>query len=114
MRQRRRGARAVAEQCHFAEHLAFVDLRDHYGLTQCVIDVSSPLFEVLEAVRPESVITVTGLPALSVPCGFTRAGLPVGLQIVGGPRCDFEVLQVAHAFEQAIDLPPTASAPDPG
>ena len=60
------------------------------------------------------VITVTGLPALSVPCGFTRAGLPVGLQIVGGPRCDFEVLQVAHAFEQAIDLPPTASAPDPG
>ncbi len=40
--------------------LLFIDLRDHYGLTQCVIDVSSPLFEVLEALRPESVITVTG------------------------------------------------------
>jgi aspartyl-tRNA synthetase len=40
--------------------LLFADLRDVGGLTQCVIDVSSPLFEALEAVRPESVITVTG------------------------------------------------------
>ncbi len=41
-------------------NLLFVDLRDHYGLTQCVIDISSPVFKVLEAARPESVITVTG------------------------------------------------------
>ena len=41
-------------------NLLFVDLRDHYGLTQCVIDASSPLFKVVEDVRPESVITVTG------------------------------------------------------
>ena len=40
--------------------LLFVDLRDVSGLTQCVIDVSSPLFEALEAVRPESVVTVSG------------------------------------------------------
>jgi aspartyl-tRNA synthetase len=40
--------------------LLFVDLRDHYGITQCVIDVSSPLFPVAEALRLESVITVTG------------------------------------------------------
>ena len=40
--------------------LLFVDLRDTFGLTQCVIDVSSPLFAELEAVRVESVITVTG------------------------------------------------------
>jgi amidase len=46
-------------------------------------------------------ITVTGAPALSVPCGFSRAGLPVGLQIVGRHRDDFGVLQMAHAFEQA-------------
>jgi amidase len=46
-------------------------------------------------------ITVTGSPALSVPCGFSRAGLPVGLQIVGRYRDDFGVLQIAHAFEQA-------------
>jgi aspartyl-tRNA synthetase len=40
--------------------LLFVDLRDHYGITQCVIDVSSPLFAEAEALRLESVITVTG------------------------------------------------------
>jgi len=41
-------------------NLLFVDLRDHYGLTQCVIDVSSPLFKDVEGVRAESVVTVTG------------------------------------------------------
>ena len=41
-------------------NLVFIDLRDHFGLTQCVIDVSSDLFAIVEAARPESVITVTG------------------------------------------------------
>jgi amidase len=44
---------------------------------------------------------VTGLPAISVPCGFSAAGLPVGLQIAGRHRDDFGVLQLAHAFECA-------------
>ena len=46
-------------------------------------------------------ITVTGAPALSVPCGFSGGGLPVGLQIVGRHQDDFGLLQIAHAFEQA-------------
>ena len=46
-------------------------------------------------------ITVTGLPAISVPCGFTDDGLPIGLQIVGRPYADFEVLQLAYAFQEA-------------
>lgn len=46
-------------------------------------------------------ITVTGLPAISVPCGFTESGLPVGVQIVGRHQQDMAVLQLAHAFEQA-------------
>ena len=46
-------------------------------------------------------ISVLGLPAISVSCGFTDAGLPVGIQIVGRPRDDWGVLQLAHAFEQA-------------
>jgi len=41
-------------------NLLFLDLRDHYGLTQCVVDTSSPLFAAIERLRPESVITVTG------------------------------------------------------
>ena len=41
-------------------NLLFVDLRDHFGLTQCVIDSSSPLFATLASLRPESVVTLTG------------------------------------------------------
>ena len=41
-------------------NLLFIDLRDHYGVTQVVVDVSSPVFKAAEAVRTESVITVTG------------------------------------------------------
>ena len=44
---------------------------------------------------------VTGQPAISVPCGFTRAGLPVGLQIVGRRNDDVTVLRAAAAFEAA-------------
>ena len=41
-------------------NLLFLDLRDHYGITQCVVDTSSPIFAATEGVRPESVVTVTG------------------------------------------------------
>jgi amidase len=46
-------------------------------------------------------VSVTGQPALSVPCGFSEQGLPVGVQIVGRYHDDFGVLQLGHAFEQA-------------
>jgi aspartyl-tRNA(Asn)/glutamyl-tRNA(Gln) amidotransferase subunit A len=46
---------------------------------------------------------VFGLPAITVPCGFTRAGLPIGLQIVGAPFDELTVLAMAHAYEQATD-----------
>ena len=40
--------------------LLFIDLRDHYGVTQCVIDISSPLFKAVDALKLESVISVSG------------------------------------------------------
>jgi amidase len=46
-------------------------------------------------------ITLTGLPAISVPCGFTRSGLPVGVQIVARRRQEAAVLRAAAAFESA-------------
>jgi aspartyl-tRNA(Asn)/glutamyl-tRNA(Gln) amidotransferase subunit A len=46
---------------------------------------------------------VFGLPAISVPCGFTTAGLPVGLQIIGPPFAEGTVLALAHAYEQATE-----------
>ena len=41
-------------------NLLFVDLRDHYGLTQCVVEATSPIFEGVEGLRLETVLTVTG------------------------------------------------------
>ncbi|MGY8986639.1 MAG: OB-fold nucleic acid binding domain-containing protein, partial [Sphingomonadales bacterium] len=41
-------------------NLLFIDIRDHYGLTQCVVDVDSESFKILDSVRSEYVICVTG------------------------------------------------------
>jgi amidase len=58
--------------------------------------------------------SVLGLPAISIPCGFTRAGLPVGLQIVGKRRGEAAVLRAAAAFEAAqpwtLRVPPVVGA----
>jgi len=73
-------------------------------------DVKERWVKEIEGVRMETYIdwmkscyfiTTVGLPAVSVPCGFTPEGLPVGVQIVGRHQDDFGVLQLAHAFEQA-------------
>ncbi|MGH6886870.1 MAG: amidase, partial [Geminicoccales bacterium] len=53
--------------------------------------------------RPRNTMpfNVLGLPALSVPCGFTAGGLPIGLQIVGKAFDEAGILRIAHAYEQA-------------
>jgi aspartyl-tRNA(Asn)/glutamyl-tRNA(Gln) amidotransferase subunit A len=52
-------------------------------------------------IRCTAPFNATGLPALSLPCGFTRAGLPVGLQIAGRPFDEVTVVRAGHAYEQA-------------
>jgi aspartyl-tRNA(Asn)/glutamyl-tRNA(Gln) amidotransferase subunit A len=54
-------------------------------------------------IRCTAPFNATHLPALSLPCGFTRAGLPIGLQIAGRPLDEATVLQVGHAYEQATE-----------
>ncbi|MAP11057.1 MAG: amidase [Gammaproteobacteria bacterium] len=49
-------------------------------------------------------ITITGFPAMSVPAGFTEDGLPVGLQMVGGPRGEANLLSAANLYEEAMGL----------
>ncbi|MBI2516882.1 MAG: Asp-tRNA(Asn)/Glu-tRNA(Gln) amidotransferase subunit GatA [Opitutae bacterium] len=46
-------------------------------------------------------VNLAGLPALSVPCGFTTGGLPIGLQLIGQPFQEASLLAAAHAYEQA-------------
>ncbi|NJM09314.1 amidase [Candidatus Gracilibacteria bacterium] len=55
----------------------------------------------IEWMRSCYYITVTGLPAIAVPAGFTASGLPVGLQIVGRYRAERAVLELAYGYEQA-------------
>ena len=73
-------------------------------------DVAQPYPTEIAGVRMETYIdwmkscyyiSLVGNPAISVPCGFTPEGLPVGIQIVGRHRDDWGVLQMAHAFEDA-------------
>jgi aspartyl-tRNA(Asn)/glutamyl-tRNA(Gln) amidotransferase subunit A len=63
-----------------------INLQDRRGnfLTQCTIPFN-----------------VTGLPAMSICCGFSSSGLPIGMQIVAGPFQEGVVFQVAHAYEKA-------------
>jgi aspartyl-tRNA(Asn)/glutamyl-tRNA(Gln) amidotransferase subunit A len=58
-------------------------------------------FETKYLLRNTSPFSVLYWPSVSVPCGFTRDGLPVGLQISGKPGADATVLRLAHAYEQA-------------
>ncbi|HIK14214.1 MAG TPA: Asp-tRNA(Asn)/Glu-tRNA(Gln) amidotransferase subunit GatA [Leptolyngbyaceae cyanobacterium M33_DOE_097] len=48
-------------------------------------------------------VNLAGLPGMSVPCGFDAAGMPIGLQIIGGVLREDNVLQVGYAYEQATD-----------
>jgi Asp-tRNA(Asn)/Glu-tRNA(Gln) amidotransferase A subunit family amidase len=58
----------------------------HAGLTRCTMPFNT-----------------TGQPALSLPCGFDRDGLPIGLQIVGRPDEEWEVCRIGHAFQSVTD-----------
>jgi len=49
-------------------------------------------------------ITLTGCPAISVPCGFTKTGLPVGLQLVAPPFQEARLLSFAAKLEEIIGL----------
>jgi aspartyl-tRNA(Asn)/glutamyl-tRNA(Gln) amidotransferase subunit A len=55
----------------------------------------------LGMIRNTLPFNVYGIPAISVPCGFTRTGLPIGLQIIGSPLGEARVLALAHAYERA-------------
>jgi amidase len=62
----------------------------------------------METVAPWS---LAGLPVIGMPAGFGPGGLPAGVQLIGRHRADFDVLQLAHAYERETgwtvrELPP--------
>ena len=54
----------------------------------------------LDWMRSACLLSATGLPVLSVPAGFSSAGLPIGLQLAGNHHTDMQLLRYGHAFEQ--------------
>ncbi len=57
----------------------------------------------LTLLRFTNPFNLTGLPAISVPCGYSSSGLPIGLQLVGRWWEEGTVLRAAHAYQQATD-----------
>ena len=62
-----------------------------------------PQEDYLQWMRAATIISATGCPAISVPAGFTRDGLPVGVQLVAAPGKDVELLLAAQAFEELTE-----------
>ena len=91
------------------------DFRDVDVLVTPTTPIPAPSLSELqqnpELLRPRELVllrntrpaNVWGLPAISVPCGFTKAGLPIGLQIIGPHWGEARVLRLAHAYEQATE-----------
>ncbi len=117
-----RGARLKPEEIAAAERgrealrarvARFMAQHDFFVLPTTQVppfDVDEPFVREIDGVAMGSYIdwmkscyyvSVLGAPAVSVPCGLTADGLPVGLQIVGREGDDWRVLQLAHAYEQA-------------
>lgn len=120
-----RGTRLTAEQLAWAERkreqlyqraAVFMQRYEFFVLpvTQVVpFDVNQEYVTEINGVRMESYIdwmrscyfiSILGNPALSVPCAFTRDGLPVGIQIVGRHGDEWPLLQIGNAFEEATGL----------
>ncbi|HZS82292.1 MAG TPA: amidase [Stellaceae bacterium] len=100
--------------------LLMADFRRHFAELDAIVGPTTPLtawpvgsWEVEIAGASESVLAaswrltypynLTGLPAISLPCGFDSAGLPIGLQITGKPFDEAMVLRIADAYERAHD-----------
>ncbi len=73
-------------------------------IAECTVKPGDPLPRVLtEVARLTRPFNLTGSPVISIPCGFTFSGMPIGMQIVGKPFDEAMVLRVAHAYEQATE-----------
>ena len=62
---------------------------------------AAPVETTVRLIRNPSPFNFYGIPTISIPCGFSREGLPIGLQISGPPLGELDTLALAHAYEQA-------------
>lgn len=90
-----------------AEVFEDVDVLITPTLAQLPVTIEAALESPLEVtqilIRNPAPFNYYGIPTISIPCGFSREGLPIGLQISGRTLGELEVLALAHAYEQATD-----------
>jgi Asp-tRNA(Asn)/Glu-tRNA(Gln) amidotransferase A subunit family amidase len=68
---------------------------------QTTVDIDQQTIDIAEVLsRLTRPANLTGYPAISLPCGFTEGGLPIGLQLIGRPFAETTILQLAYAHEQ--------------
>ncbi|MFT4118810.1 amidase [Bradyrhizobium sp.] len=108
-----------AEQARARVFASVAEFFDHHDVLACPT-VALPPFPV-EQRYPTSIngeelstyidwmfltfcLTVTGCPVISIPCGLTKSGLPVGIQLMGRPGGDFELLSIASKLEEILNL----------
>jgi len=102
---------ALARRIQAEIRRRFEKLFAHYDLLLTpTTPTPAPPIEGPDAVEQARILTsftapfnLSGLPALSLPCGFSQAGLPIGLQIVGPPWAEARLLRAAAAFEAATE-----------
>jgi aspartyl-tRNA(Asn)/glutamyl-tRNA(Gln) amidotransferase subunit A len=73
-----------------------------FTISEFLTDPASLTKEILTAANTRP-FNLLGLPTVSVPCGFTSTGLPIGMQITGPPGGETTVLRLAHAYQHATD-----------
>jgi aspartyl-tRNA(Asn)/glutamyl-tRNA(Gln) amidotransferase subunit A len=74
-----------------------------FTIAELLADMDNLRTKEILSLRNTRPFNILGLPAISIPCGFTRAGLPIGMQISGAPWAEANVLRLAHAYELQTD-----------
>ena len=74
-----------------------------FTISELLADMDNLRTKEILTLRNTRPFNILGLPSISVPCGFTKSGLPIGLQISGAPWAEGNVLRLAHAYEQQTE-----------
>jgi amidase len=70
-----------------------------------ILDINGiPLQTIIDYLMITYTISLTGLPAISIPCGWTASGLPIGMQLIGKPHGEAELLRFAYVLQNTLNF----------
>jgi len=74
-----------------------------FAISELLADMENLRAKEILTLRNTRPFNILGLPTISIPCGFTKAGMPIGMQITGPPGGEIEVIRLAHAYERETE-----------